>query len=142
MAMRAFRRNLNYAQRTRMLDDPEFRRSELRRIQEEARLREVADFVQAYHIAYSRVELLPQFLASRAGAYFPIPGNVYLKAAQASILDAGYTLFVQDVLGHLVNVQTPFDWDPLAQVWGYHPPLEIEVAERYDPFNPERSRLV
>jgi hypothetical protein len=125
-----------------MVNDPEYRRAELRRIQEEARKREVEEFILAYERAYSAVELLPQFIASPAGAYFPIPINVYLKSAQASIIRLGYRLYAPDPLGHLVNVQTPFDWDPLGQVYGYHPPTPIEVAERYDPFNPERSRLL
>lgn len=143
MAMRAFRRNLNYAERTRMVNDPEFRRSELRRIQEEARQREVAEFVTAYETAYSALELTPAFIASRTGVFFPVPVNIYLQSAQATILQKYLNLYQIGPLGVLEPVDTPFQWNPLEYVYAYHPPNEEFFAEDYDDaFAPKRNKLV
>lgn len=133
MAMRAFRRNLNYAQRTRMVNDPELRRAELERIQREFTNREVIEFITAHDEAYAATEMTPQFRASPAGAYFPVFMNVYLQAARARILQIYGSLFVSDGVGGVTPVNTVFDWDPFAQVYAYHPPLPVPV----EPFEAE-----
>lgn len=141
MAMRALRRNLDYARRSRLVDDTEFRRAEQAKAQRRYEEQEVREFLSAYEEAYTAIEQLPQFQESPAGAFFPVPVNIYMQGARAIILNTPYygTLYRTNGIGGLVPIEDVLQWNPLAEVYAYHPPLPV-----LEPYNPyvvvERSR--
>lgn len=140
--MRAFRRNLNYAERTARVEDAELRRAELERFNRRAEEGEINDFINTYEAAYAAVEQLPQFLNSPVGAYFPVPYNVYMASARARLAQTFRNLFAPDGVGGLTPINSAFDWDPHVHVMAYHPPMELRPVLTSDVFRATRDRFV
>lgn len=131
--MRQFKRIKSMDERNALVTDAGLRDQEWRAYVEAQRIKEVAEFSEAYTKWYEACERDPAWPSRRGGAYFRIPNTTQMSSAKALILER-YALWVRETNGHpLMPLDSPFQWGPYSQLYGYHPP--------YQPFMPEIDNI-
>lgn len=118
--------------RERMLDDAEYRALRLADFQRRAQLREFAEFVINYDLAYQAAEMTDAFLSSAVGVFFPILTDVTMFSTKDMILKTYGPLYGREHEGGpLYEIEAVEDWPGDDIVFAYHPKTE-EYNPSYD----------